>query len=112
MNEVPKDGLTAAEVVLLKQIHGDDAVVELKCTGEVSRADEYERSRLRDIYGAANPRADIIKETFGVEGIQLPQFIPGVRQAEDAEIAPPVKNKGGRPPKVDPLEGIAEAVED
>ena len=48
MNEVPKEDVTACEVMILRLIHGDDAIVALRCTGDVARSDEEERSRLSD----------------------------------------------------------------
>jgi hypothetical protein len=50
-DEVHKVGVTSAEMKILKVIHGDDAVVDVKQTGEVERSESKERERLEMIYG-------------------------------------------------------------
>ena len=112
MNEVPKEDVTACEVMILRLIHGDDAIVALRCTGDVARSDEEERARLSDAYGAAFPGKDIVRETFGVSGVPIPKFIPGVPFAYEPTIEKTEKRKPGRPaktpePAADPLDGIA-----
>lgn len=53
-DEVRKKDMTAAEVRLLRAIHGDDAVLEVTETGTVERTESEERERLAKIYGEAN----------------------------------------------------------
>ena len=50
-NTVPKYGVTAAEVAVLRHIHGDDAVVDIEPTGEVTRSHKSERERLLEVFG-------------------------------------------------------------
>lgn len=52
-NTVPKYGVTAAEIAVLRAIHGDDAVNEVEPAGDVKRSHPQERGRLLQIYGAA-----------------------------------------------------------
>jgi hypothetical protein len=95
MNEVPKEEATAAEVVLLRVIHGHDAVVGLTEVGEVEREDREERSRLRALYTStvegdhSMMHDDIVGKNFGVEAIPLPKFLPEVEaMKEPAEKKP------------------------
>ena len=62
-NTVPRYGVTAAELALLREIHGEDAVVEITPIGEVEDYNPVEeRSRLSSVYGAAKSCHD--KEQF------------------------------------------------
>lgn len=44
-NCVPKYGVTAAEIAVLRAIHGDDAVFDVEPTGEDALAEDGERKR-------------------------------------------------------------------
>lgn len=88
-NEVSKSGMTPAEVILLRKIHGSDAVVDLEPSGEINRTDTTERRRLEDIYGAAFRRDEklrSIENVLGVSGMALPKALADVTAA-------PVKRK-------------------
>lgn len=50
-NSVPKYGVTAAEVAVLRLIHGEDAVYDIDVQGEVSRTHRQEIARLAQVYG-------------------------------------------------------------
>jgi len=50
-DEVQKTDCTSAEIRVLKEIHGDDAVLEVKVTGNTDRSDNDERLRLGQLYG-------------------------------------------------------------
>lgn len=52
-NTVPKYEVTAAEIVVLLTIHGDDAVHDIKPRGFVDRSTRDEMDRLHAAYGAA-----------------------------------------------------------
>jgi hypothetical protein len=52
-NTVPKYEVTAAEVAVLRSIHGDQAVLDIEPTGTVERSNREERSRLKSLYGNA-----------------------------------------------------------
>lgn len=66
-NEVAKFGCTAAEIMVLRHIHGQDSVVGLRKTVMDKRPHLQERQRLDDIYGRKATTA-----IFGVPGAQLP----------------------------------------
>lgn len=58
-NTVPKHGVTAAEVAVLRVIHGDDAISEIEIIGEAEddgkpRTHRAERARLSERYGRQN----------------------------------------------------------
>lgn len=52
-NQVMKHGVTAAEVAVLRAIHGDDSVQEIEPSGQVKRSHREERERLLSTYGSA-----------------------------------------------------------
>lgn len=53
-NQVPKYNVTAAEVAVLRAIHGDDSVTDiLPLDSKVDRTNRAELTRLRGIYGSA-----------------------------------------------------------
>jgi hypothetical protein len=86
VNEVRKDSVTAAEIVLLQVLHGEDAVSEIIEAGEVTRSDAEERERLV----AALYDADAVRATFGVAAIPLPKEIAGAGKPEPIVVDEPV----------------------
>jgi hypothetical protein len=92
-NEVRKEGLTAPEVILLRRIHGEDAVLELERGPDVARDDYEERQRLQAVYGESKQVAKLVQDLFGAEFTPLPKTVPGVDLAElpkaDADKAAP-----------------------
>ncbi|CDZ55099.1 hypothetical protein [Neorhizobium galegae] len=54
-NTVPKYGVTAAEVAVLRLIHGDEAVTSIEPTGEDKRGHRQEIGRLTELYGRLQP---------------------------------------------------------
>lgn len=48
---VPKYGVTAAEVAVLRLIHGDQSVYDIEVTGSVPRTHRQEIGRLTELYG-------------------------------------------------------------
>lgn len=100
LHEVPKQGLSAAEVVLLRSIHGDDGVVHLKPSkvkGDLS--DAAERQRLSAVYGE-KAVAKVFSATYGAALPQevLPDWLHG--EAQDDEPAPerPVLSRNASSP--------------
>jgi hypothetical protein len=54
-NQIPKYGVTASEVAVLRLIHGDESVTDIEPTGELKRSSKEERQRLTDIYSRVQP---------------------------------------------------------
>lgn len=78
LDETRKRGVTAGEIRLLKQIHGDDAVLEVTPTGEVAandagepRSEAEERARLERIYGEKP-----VSKMFGVKQASINDDLP------------------------------------
>lgn len=79
-NEVIKHHLTAAEILLLQNIHvspqGHPSVVDIVHTANVNRSDSKERARLADLYTKGELVEDrgtkMINGLFGI-GTALPQ---------------------------------------
>jgi hypothetical protein len=50
-NRVPKHGVTAAEIAVLRLEHGEDAVQDIEPAGEINRRNRDELLRLQSVYG-------------------------------------------------------------
>lgn len=89
---IHKENLTPAEIVLLRMIHGDDAVVQITVTAEEGanrRGDNSpvrELKRLRDLYGAK-----LVGQAWPGINPMLPVTLEqaGIRLADDAETDDP-----------------------
>lgn len=66
-NQVYKHAVTAAEIAVLRAIHGDDAVKDIEPTGTVKRSHREERGRLIETYGGAkipDTKTPIVESLF------------------------------------------------
>lgn len=80
-NEVRKTNLTAPEVLLLRRIHGNDALTELEKTGSMKVDHQAERQRLYTDYPAAintDAKRHYVEELFGPNHQDLPTSVPGI----------------------------------
>lgn len=59
-NTVPKYNITPAEVAVLREIHGADAVSEIQVIGSIERSHREERVRLDEIYAKVMPNGQRI----------------------------------------------------
>lgn len=50
-NTIPKYGVTAAEIAVLREIHGEAAVFDIDPQADIQRTSREERSRLGEVYG-------------------------------------------------------------
>lgn len=101
-HEVRKYGLTAAEVVLLRVIHGgDETVIVEKRTGVVPLNAKREYARLSEAY---NPK--VVAETFGPVAVaRLPETLDEDMYEDAVEGKPnPAPKKGRKPAKVEPVD--------
>lgn len=93
LNEVPKIGVTAPEIEVLKKIHGDDAVLDIKRTGHVERTYMEERERINDTYanlasnidGQREKKLRLIRDLFGNDRLPLPTELEEIDAAAEAE---------------------------
>lgn len=53
--QVPKFGVTPAEVMLLRAIHGEEAVTDIDIIGNEDRGNRDERERLFSLYAKSDP---------------------------------------------------------
>ena len=80
-NEVSKINVTAAEIMMLRMVHGgSDAVVDIKETGDDHRTNEEERMRLRHEYRdfiGKTPKGELdpMMSLFGPDHLPLPTEI-------------------------------------
>ena len=85
LNEVFKPDLSAPEIMLLREFHGSDAVVDIKRTRTTPRPSEEERERLMSLYmGSSNNDPEQVKAKngiwfalFGHLTAELPTKLPG-----------------------------------
>jgi len=82
-NEVRKEGIPAAEIAMLRHIHGDDSVLELVHVGTSDISDAEVRDMLALTYGPGDvdtTRAgpQILRDVFGPPAVPLPSRVDGV----------------------------------
>ncbi len=101
LNEVPLSNVTAAEVDVLRALHGgSDAIVDLKPVGDDERSHAAERQRINEKYagggdnieGQAKKKLAMIRDLFGNDRLPLPLALDEVSAEEpeaDEDPAPP-----------------------
>lgn len=77
---VPKQGVSEHEVIILRHLHGNDAVIDLKSAGESKASKRAELERLAGIYGV-----DVV-ETVYKTVLDLDTVIVEQDDAEDAPV--------------------------
>lgn len=77
-NEVRRDDLTAPEVLILRSMHGGDAVLDVKIVGKIERTPGQERKRLFGVEGElpALYKAEQIAKVFPSEFTPMPEALP------------------------------------
>jgi len=88
-NEVLKDDVSAPEIILLRKIHGEDAVVDIKYSKTAKVNDAEERQRLAERYDSGLKKIEeptSVNKLFG-EGFtplldSLPDYDHGEEKAE------------------------------
>jgi hypothetical protein len=80
-NEVPKIGLTAPEILILRSIHGDDAVVRIVETSQDKRSNAAERERLTQLYGLP-----AVNKIFPGAYTPLPTELPKAEREPEAPL--------------------------
>lgn len=108
-NEVRKDGVTAAEIMALRLVHGPDSVLDIVPGKMDKRSHGEERARIYQLY--ADPEAldtkaktEALNALFGPAHNPLPVELPA---AEDTDEAPPARVK--KPAVAGKAEDIAAA---
>lgn len=103
LNEVPKDEVTAAEIEMLRGIHGSDAVLNIKDAGSVERSDADERVRVLSMF--VNPlldapprikaKTEMFSTLFGHKSQPMPKTLEADETIEDIveekPVAPPIR---------------------
>lgn len=83
-NEIRKYKITAAEIMFLRALHGEDAVVDVKAAGSDKRSHAEERARLKEIYFAPalttdernKTKMELFRNLFGHDSMDLPVKLP------------------------------------
>ncbi|TWA89580.1 hypothetical protein [Bradyrhizobium stylosanthis] len=96
-NEIFKGEVTAAEIEVLRELHGIDAVLDIKEAGENSKTSAEERVRLKQLY--ANPeslntqmaarRLTLLRNLFGHDRLPLPDEVMDPVVASDDDFEEP-----------------------
>lgn len=94
VNEVRKTKIPAAEVICLKMVHGDDAVVEIKPNGTTRQEHEMVRQRLAEQYGKA--LGDAFPRTFPPYAALMEKLPKSVFDDGSEDEQP---KRRGRPPQ-------------
>lgn len=94
LNEVRKTDLTAAEIEILRVLHGADAVVDIVATRNDKRSHADERKRLYTAYAGPEEnngetlkrKVQMIRDLFGHDSVPLPDKladpVPDVEEVE------------------------------
>lgn len=93
-NEVPKPGITAAEITVLRVVHGDDSVVDIVHAGENKKLSSNQvRSELSLMYSKALRGIEGVGSVNGIFGVagEMPASLPGFEPAK--KTAPAAKGK-------------------
>lgn len=113
-NEVLKSNISAAEIEILRELHGTDSVVDIKETGDNKRTSAQERAYLKHVY--ANPeqlsaqslakKQAMLRNLFGHDRLELPDEVAdpvAAAEEEDFEAAPaqPVRRTRVAKPKAE-----------
>lgn len=89
---VRKHGITPAEGILLKALHGQDAVVEGRLNGSTTASSAVEIERLRQVYGVSAENLRTIDTLFPGHAPKLPDtFEEAGIEAERASAAKSAK---------------------
>lgn len=97
-NEVRRSELTAAEVLILKQMHGQEYVTEVQLVGRIDRTQKAERVRLLGegetpgLYSVEN-----IRKVFPSDMTPLPEALPAEMISIEAMAADLKKAEGAKP---------------
>lgn len=112
---VPKYGVTAAEIAVLRSIHGDEAVFDIEPVGEVKVSHRDERTRLKLLYGRAmdGDNRSIVEGLYPgaaarlfdtIDELELDDSLFKVRPAEPAKPAKGKKAKAAEAAPEPPAE--------
>jgi hypothetical protein len=91
---IPKANLSVAEVVLLRRLHGEDAVVNVRKERSAAVHLGAERKRLMDVYGAKKDVAKIISDIFQnihLQGIERVSDLADVQTSDAIEARKSVR---------------------
>lgn len=108
LDEVRRYDVTAAEITLLKDIHGADALAEVKESGTVERDADQERDRLEQVYGERR-----VVKVFGVPKPRIEDEIVSTVEAPELDVdlsaARPARPRRARPDELPPPPAAARA---
>jgi hypothetical protein len=92
-NEVLKIDVTAAEIEVLRELHGSDSVLDIKQTGQNDKTSAQERARLKRIYASEESlssqslgkRLALLRNLFGHDRLPLPDDVVDRAEAEEGD---------------------------
>jgi hypothetical protein len=103
-NTVPKKNVTAAEVAVLRRVHGEDAVFNIEPVGQMNMSNRGELIRLRETYrGMDEDNTPLIESVYPgaaarvfetLEELDLPEDLFKPLARATAPVAPAKKGKG------------------
>jgi hypothetical protein len=83
---IPKRGITVAETVLLRALHGDASVVNVRRCGSIDRSLQVEMARLTAIYGNKPTTKDAIVAMFANAHMQGLLRVEDIAQHQTSEM--------------------------
>jgi hypothetical protein len=98
-NTVPKYGVTAAEILVLMTIHGNEAIMDVEPCGSIERVNRDERQRLLDTYPARDSgNRQIVATMFPGAGASVPEKLADL-QLDESVFAATERMKPGDAPE-------------
>lgn len=93
LNEVRKSDVTAPEIMILRAVHGDGAVLDINETGKAKRTHAQERQRIYSVYANAETnnsetvakKMTLIRNLFGHDSLDLPTKLPSAIERVDLD---------------------------
>lgn len=117
-NEVRKTNVTAAEILVLRALHGEEAVIDIVKKDMDRRSHAEERAHLWKLYvgtsegedlgGFQKGRGDMLRSLFGAKHIPLPVELPEPEVFADIDDEPVVRTVV--PAVAGPAEDVAAAL--
>lgn len=107
LNEVPQTDVTAAEIEMLRGLHGSDAVLDIKETGTIERTDAAERAAVKNKYlhpldapQRLKTKTQIFRDAFGHDSLPMPRSLATPEpesEVEPVEETKPIRRSRAQP---------------
>ena len=114
---VPKYQITAAEIAVLRAIHGPDSITDVEPTDDIERSDRAEIARLHEIYSRPDAKDGPVHTLFPGSAARVYQTLAELEIPEDfykaeSRVKPKAAEKPAKAAKSKKADAEQEPVED